>query len=75
MLIEHVAIGLNYIDIIIDQDYIPVTCHQELELEASGIIKEIGSNVSKILKLEINMLMQVFLWELTLLIEFIQQKI
>ena len=45
MLIEHVAIGLNYIDTYHRSGLYPVNLPSGLGAEASGIIKEIGSNV------------------------------
>ena len=46
VLIEHVAIGLNYIDTYHRSGLSPLMMPSGLGLEASGIIKEIGSNVS-----------------------------
>ena len=46
VLIEHVAIGLNYIDTYHRSGLYPLMLPSGLGLEASGIIKEIGSNVS-----------------------------
>ena len=45
VLIEHVAIGLNYIDIYHRSGLYPVNLPSGIGGEASGIIKEIGSNV------------------------------
>ena len=45
VLIEHVAIGLNYIDIYHRSGLYPVNLPSGIGAEASGIIKEIGSNV------------------------------
>jgi NADPH2:quinone reductase len=47
VLIEHVAIGLNYIDTYHRSGLYPLMMPSGLGLEASGIIKEIGPNVSK----------------------------
>ena len=46
VLIEHVAIGLNYIDTYHRSGLYPLMMPSGLGLEASGIIKEIGPNVS-----------------------------
>ena len=46
VLIEHVAIGLNYIDTYHRAGLYPLILPSSLGLEASGIIKEIGPNVS-----------------------------
>ena len=46
VLIEHVAIGLNYIDTYHRSGLYPLILPSSLGLEASGIIKEIGPNVS-----------------------------
>ena len=46
VLIEHVAIGLNYIDTYHRSGLYPLMLPCGLGMEASGIIKEIGSNVS-----------------------------
>ncbi len=46
VLIEHVAIGLNYIDTYHRSGLYPLILPSALGLEASGIIKEIGPNVS-----------------------------
>ncbi len=46
VLIEHVAIGLNYIDTYHRSGLYPLTLPAELGMEASGIIKEVGPNVS-----------------------------
>ena len=46
VLIEHAAIGLNYIDTYHRSGLYPLTLPSGLGMEASGIIKEIGSNVS-----------------------------
>jgi len=45
VLIEHVAIGLNYIDIYHRSGLYPVNLPSGIGAEASGIIKEIGSNI------------------------------
>jgi len=45
VLIEHVAIGLNYIDIYHRSGLYPVNLPSGIGGEASGIIKEIGNNV------------------------------
>jgi NADPH2:quinone reductase len=45
VLIEHVAIGLNYIDIYHRSGLYPVNLPSGIGAEASGIIKEIGNNV------------------------------
>ena len=45
VLIEHVAIGLNYIDNYHRSGLYPLKLPSGIGLEASGIIKEIGSNV------------------------------
>jgi len=45
VLIEHVAIGLNYIDIYHRSGLYPVNLPSGIGAEASGIIKEIGSSV------------------------------
>ena len=46
VLIEHVAIGLNYIDNYHRSGLYPVKLPSGIGLEASGIIKEVGPNVS-----------------------------
>jgi len=46
VLIEHVAIGLNYIDTYHRSGLYPLMMPSGLGLEASGIIKEVGPNVS-----------------------------
>ena len=46
VLIEHVAIGLNYIDTYHRSGLYPLIFPSGLGMEASGIIKEIGENVS-----------------------------
>ena len=46
VLIEHVAIGLNYIDTYHRSGLYPLTLPTGLGMEASGIIKEVGANVS-----------------------------
>ena len=46
VLIEHVAIGLNYIDTYHRSGLYPLKLPSGLGMEASGIIKEIGHNVS-----------------------------
>ena len=46
VLIEHAAIGLNYIDTYHRSGLYPLILPSALGLEASGIIKEIGPNVS-----------------------------
>ena len=46
VLIEHIAIGLNYIDTYHRSGLYPLMMPSGLGLEASGIIKEIGPNVS-----------------------------
>ena len=46
VLIEHVAIGLNYIDTYHRSGLYPLMLPCGLGMEASGIIKEIGPNVS-----------------------------
>ena len=43
VLIEHIAIGLNYIDIYHRSGLYPVNLPSGIGAEASGIIKEIGS--------------------------------
>ena len=46
VLIEHAAIGLNYIDTYHRSGLYPLTMPSGLGMEASGIIKEIGPEVS-----------------------------
>ena len=46
VLIEHVAIGLNYIDTYHRSGMYPLKLPSGLGMEASGIIKEVGPNVS-----------------------------
>jgi len=46
VLIEHVAIGLNYIDTYHRSGLYPLMLPSGLGMEASGIIKEVGPNVS-----------------------------
>jgi NADPH2:quinone reductase len=46
VLIEHVAIGLNYIDTYHRSGLYPLELPSGLGMEASGIIKEVGPNVS-----------------------------
>ena len=46
VLIEHVAIGLNYIDTYHRSGLYPLIMPSGLGMEASGIIKEVGSDVS-----------------------------
>ena len=46
VLIEHVAIGLNYIDNYHRSGLYPVKLPSGIGIEASGIIKEVGPNVS-----------------------------
>ena len=46
VLIEHAAIGLNYIDTYHRSGLYPLTMPAGLGMEASGIIKEVGPNVS-----------------------------
>ena len=46
VLIEHVAIGLNYIDTYHRSGLYPLNLPSGIGMEASGIIKEIGPNVS-----------------------------
>ena len=46
VLIEHVAIGLNYIDTYHRSGLYPLVYPSGLGMEASGIIKEVGPNVS-----------------------------
>jgi len=46
VLIEHVAIGLNYIDTYHRSGLYPLMMPSGLGMEASGIIKEVGSDVS-----------------------------
>tara|TARA_B100001123_G_C15101365_1_gene943683 strand:+ start:60 stop:1031 length:972 start_codon:yes stop_codon:yes gene_type:complete len=46
VLIEHIAIGLNYIDTYHRSGLYPLKFPTGLGMEASGIIKELGSNVS-----------------------------
>ena len=46
VLIQHVAIGLNYIDTYHRSGLYPLNLPSGLGMEASGIIKEIGPNVS-----------------------------
>ncbi len=46
VLIEHAAIGLNYIDTYHRSGLYPLTLPSELGMEASGIIKEVGPDVS-----------------------------
>ena len=46
VLIEHAAIGLNYIDTYHRSGLYPLTMPSGLGMEASGIIKEVGPNVS-----------------------------
>jgi NADPH2:quinone reductase len=45
VLLEHVAIGLNYIDTYHRSGLYPVQLPSGIGVEASGIIKEVGSNV------------------------------
>jgi NADPH2:quinone reductase len=45
VLIEHIAIGLNYIDTYHRSGLYPINLPSGIGAEASGIIKEIGSNV------------------------------
>ena len=47
VLIEHVAIGLNYIDTYHRSGLYPLMLPCEIGMEASGIIKEVGPNVSE----------------------------
>ena len=47
VLIEHVAIGLNYIDTYHRSGLYPLILPAVLGMEASGIIKEVGPNVSR----------------------------
>ena len=47
VLIEHVAIGLNYIDVYHRTGIYPVDLPSGIGLEASGIIREVGSDVRK----------------------------
>ena len=49
VLIEHVAIGLNYIDTYHRSGLYPLNLPSGIGMEASGIIKEVGSNVSNFL--------------------------
>ena len=46
VLIEHTAIGLNYIDTYHRSGLYPLTLPSELGMEASGTIKEVGPDVS-----------------------------
>ena len=46
VLIEHIAIGLNYIDTYHRSGLYPLKLPTGLGMEASGIIKEVGSNVA-----------------------------
>ena len=46
VLIEHVAIGLNYIDTYHRSGLYPLKLPSRIGMEASGIIKEVGPNVS-----------------------------
>ena len=46
LVIEHVAIGLNYIDTYHRSGLYPLELPSGIGMEASGIIKEIGPNVS-----------------------------
>ncbi|SVD61573.1 uncharacterized protein METZ01_LOCUS414427, partial [marine metagenome] len=46
VLIEHVAIGLNYIDTYHRSGLYPLMMPSGLGMEASGIIKEVGPDVS-----------------------------
>ena len=46
VLIEHAAIGLNYIDTYHRSGLYPLKMPSGLGMEASGIIKEVGTNVS-----------------------------
>ena len=46
VLIEHVAIGLNYIDNYHRSGLYPLKLPTGIGIEASGIIKEVGPNVS-----------------------------
>ena len=46
VLIEHIAIGLNYIDTYHRSGLYPLKLPSGLGMEASGIIKEVGPNVS-----------------------------
>jgi len=46
VLIEHVAIGLNYIDTYHRSGLYPLNLPSGIGMEASGIIKEVGPNVS-----------------------------
>ena len=45
VLIEHIAIGLNYIDVYHRSGLYPVTLPSGIGSEGSGVIKEIGANV------------------------------
>ena len=47
VLIEHTAIGLNYIDTYHRSGLYPLMMPSGLGMEASGIIKEIGPDVSE----------------------------
>ncbi len=49
VLIEHVAIGLNYIDTYHRSGLYPLVMPAELGMEASGVIKEIGPEVKNFL--------------------------
>ena len=46
VLIEHVAIGLNYIDTYHRSGLYPLKLPSRIGMEASGIIKEVGPNVT-----------------------------
>ncbi len=46
VLIEHIAIGLNYIDTYHRSGLYPLSLPSGIGMEASGIIKEVGPNVS-----------------------------
>ena len=46
VIIEHVAIGLNYIDTYHRSGLYPLIYPSGLGMEASGIIKEVGSDVT-----------------------------
>jgi len=48
VLIEHIAIGLNYIDTYHRSGLYPLKLPSGLGMEASGIIKEVGPNVSSL---------------------------
>jgi len=73
VLIEHVAIGLNFIDVYHRSGLYPVQLPSGIGAEGAGIIKEVGSN-ERTLKLEIEYLILVSHLVLTHPIEFSLQR-